>query len=151
MLRQPLIYWLPKHPVFLFIPPQLFNVSPHPSVSYRQVFRPILCFQSSSLQSDSWLYPTHPSHVTYWTPCRARGHSHSPREVEDFPWGGNHSKHMPPLTYLAWLQPMCYNFRLVFIHINTGKTFACGETLIKKYKAAAKLISNHENIKQQPN
>ena len=24
-----------------------------------------------------------------------------PREMEDFPRGGNHSKHMPPLTYLA--------------------------------------------------
>ena len=40
------------------------------------------------------------SHVSYGTPCSARGHSHSPKEAEDFPRGGNHSKHMPPLTYL---------------------------------------------------
>ena len=42
-------------------PPQPFNVIPHPSMSYRQVFRPILYFQPSSLQSDSRLCPTHPS------------------------------------------------------------------------------------------
>ena len=78
------------------------------------------------------------SHVTYRTPWHARGHSHSltliPRGAEDFPRGGNHSKHMPPLTYLAWLQPMCYNSSLVFIHINT---FTCGENFDK-------------NIEQQP-
>ena len=84
------------------------------------------------------------SHVTYEAPCRARGHSHSPKEVEDFPRGGNHSKHMPPLTYLAWLQPMCYNSSLVFIHINIGKAFTCGENFDKKYRAAATLISNHK-------
>ena len=81
------------------------------------------------------------SHVTYEAPCRARGHSHSPKEAEDFPRGGNHSKHMPPLTYLAWLQPMCYNSSLVFIHINT---FTCGENFDKKYRAAATLSSNHK-------
>ena len=31
----------------------LFDIIPHPSVDYRQVFRPILCFQPSPLQSDS--------------------------------------------------------------------------------------------------
>ena len=89
------------------------------------------------------------SHVTYGTPCHIKGHPHSPQEAEDFPRGGNHSKHMPPLTYLASLQPMCYNSRLVFIHINAGKAFTCGENFDKKYRAVAKLISNHENIKQQ--
>ena len=34
-----------------------FNVIHHPSVSYCQVFKPILYFQPSSLQSESWLYP----------------------------------------------------------------------------------------------
>ena len=85
------------------------------------------------------------SHVTYRTPCRTRGHSHSPKEAEDFPRGGNHSKHMPPLTYLAWLQPMCYNSRLVFIHINTGKAFTYGENFDKKYRAAATPIRNHNS------
>ena len=32
----------------------LFDIIPHPSVDYRQVFRPILYFQPSPLQSDSW-------------------------------------------------------------------------------------------------
>ena len=33
-----------------------------------------------------------------------------PREAEYFPWGGNHSSHMPAHTYLAWLQPIYCNF-----------------------------------------
>ena len=32
----------------------LFDIIPHPSVDYRQVFRPILYFQPSPSQSDSW-------------------------------------------------------------------------------------------------
>ena len=41
------------------------------------------------------------SHVTYGTLYRTMGHSHSPKEAEDFLRGGNHSEHMPMLTYLA--------------------------------------------------
>ena len=33
-----------------------FDVIPHPSVSYRRVFTPILYFQPSSFQSDSWQF-----------------------------------------------------------------------------------------------
>ena len=88
------------------------------------------------------------SHVTYGTPCHVRGHSHSPKEAYYFLRCGNHSKHMAPLTYLTWLQPMCYNSKLVFIHINTGKAFTYGENFDKQFRTAAKLISNHENIKQ---
>ena len=49
--------------------------------------------------------------VTYRIPCHAIGHQvlptqPLPREVEEFPRGGNHPKHVPLLTYLAWLQPM---------------------------------------------
>ena len=68
----------------------------------------------------------------------------SPREAEDFPRGDNHSKHVPLPTYLAWLQPIYYNSRFVFIHINTGKAFICGENFDKKYRASATLISNHQ-------
>ena len=32
----------------------LFDIIPHPSVDYRQVFRPILYFQPSPSQSDLW-------------------------------------------------------------------------------------------------
>ena len=69
----------------------------------------------------------------HWSP----GASHPlPKEAEDFPRGGNHSKYMPPPIYLAWLQPIYYNSRLVFIHINTEKAFTCGENFDKKYRAA---------------
>ena len=40
-------------------------------------------------------------------PCQ-RSPTLLPREAEDFPRGGNHSKHMPLLTCLASLQPICY-------------------------------------------
>ena len=44
--------------------------------------------------------------VTYRTPCHSIGHQvlptqPLPREAEDFPRGGNHSEHVPLLTYLA--------------------------------------------------
>ena len=55
------------------------------------------------------------------------------RGAEDFRRGGNHSKHMPPLTYLAWFQPIYYNSRFAFIHINIAKDFTCGENFNKKY------------------
>ena len=60
-----------------------------------------------------------------------------PREAEDFPRGGNHSKHMTPLTYLAWLQPICYNSRLVFMHANTAKVLLVVKTLIKNISATS--------------
>ena len=55
-----------------------------------------------------------------------------PREAEDFSGGGNHSGHMPLLTYPAWLQPIYYNSRFAFIHINITKVFTCGENFDKK-------------------
>ena len=66
------------------------------------------------------------------------------REAEDFSRGDNHSKHVSLPTYLVWLQPIYYNSRFVFIHINTRKAFTCGENFNKKYRAAATLISNHK-------
>ena len=36
----------------VFLPSVVFDIIPHSSVSYRQIFRPILYFQGSSLQSD---------------------------------------------------------------------------------------------------
>ena len=43
---------------------------------------------------------------TYMTPFHSHGHQvlptqSQPREAEDFPRGGNHSEHVPLLTYLA--------------------------------------------------
>ena len=51
-------YGTPCHTIdHQVLPNPTFNVIPHPSMSYRQVFTPILYFQPSSLQSDSRLYP----------------------------------------------------------------------------------------------
>ena len=46
------------------------------------------------------------TYVTYSIPCHASGHQALPsqalpKEAEYFPMGGNHSKHVPLLTYLA--------------------------------------------------
>ena len=72
------------------------------------------------------------------------------REAEDFPRGENHSKHVPLPAYLASLQPIYYNSRFVFILVKTAKILLVVKTLIKKHRAAVKLISSHENIEQQP-
>ena len=85
--------WLSRHPVFWFT--SLFLTQ---SVRLSLVTYPSLCSV----------------YVTYRTPCHASGHQvlptqHLPREAEDFPRGGSHSKHVPQPTYLAWLQPICYN------------------------------------------
>ena len=186
MLRQPLTYWLRKHPVFWFtltltqsvrlpmvtypslcspcvtygtlchaighqmLPTPAFSIILHPSASYCQVFRPILYFQPSSSWSDLQLYPN-PSCTSYPGPSPARFHPGCdpspplPREAEDLPKGDNHSKHVPLPTYLAWLQPLCYNSWFVFIHVKTVETLLVVKTLIK-YRAAAKPISSHEKI-----
>ena len=42
------------------------------------------------------------SHVTYGTPCHARGHlTLIPREAQDFSRGDNHSKDVALPTYFA--------------------------------------------------
>ena len=108
MLRQPLLtHWLPKYPVFWFTLTQWVRL---PMVTY-----PSLCSPC----------------VTYGTLCHAVGHQvlstltktlpPLPSEVEDFPDGGNHSKHVPLPTYLASLQTIYYNARFVFIIAKTAK------------------------------
>ena len=74
----------------------------------------------------------------------------TPREAEDFPRSDNYSKHVPPPTYLAWLQPIYYNSRFVFINVNTLNILLMVKTLIKKHRVAATVISIHKNIKQEP-
>ena len=107
---------------FFFLPTP-FSVISHSSMDYCQVLRPILYFQPSPSQSDSWLYPTSPP------PMPRRGSlalTLIPREAEDFPRGDNQSRHMPLPTYLDWLQPIYNNSRFGFIHVNIGKAFTCG-------------------------
>ena len=55
-----------------------------------------------------------------------------PREAEDFPGGGNHSRHVPLPTYLARLQPVYYNSRFCIYTCQYFKYFACGEDINKK-------------------
>ena len=66
-------------------------------------------FPTQSVRLPLVTYPSLCStYVTFRTPCHASGHQvlptqHLPREAEDFPRGGKHSKHVPLLTYLALL------------------------------------------------
>ena len=80
--------------------------------------------------------------VTYRTPCHASSHQvfpiqPLPRKAEDFPRGGKHSKHVLLLTYLAWLQPIINNLKLIFKHVKNKdallvvKALLVGKSLIK--------------------
>ena len=60
-------------------------------------------------------------------PCQ-RSFTLIPKEAEGFPSGDNHSKHVPLLTYLVWLQPIYYNSRFLFIHANTIKVLLVVKT-----------------------
>ena len=72
-------------------------------------------FPTQSVRLPLVTYPSLCSTImTYRTPCHVSGHQvlptqPLPREAEDFPRGGKHSKHVPLLTYLAWLQPIIIN------------------------------------------
>ena len=94
LLKQLLLftYWLPKHPVFWFT-----TLFPTQSV------RPPLATYSSLCSTS--------------VNCRMlclNGHQALPtqslsREADYFPSRGNHSKHVPLLTFLVWLQPIYCN------------------------------------------
>ena len=84
--------------------------------------------------------------VTYRTPCHSIGHQvlpiqTLPREAEDFPRGGNHSKHVSLLTYLARLQPSINHPRLILSMSKPRDVFFCGEKVSEK---AAILINSRE-------
>ena len=77
------------------------------------LLRPMKASTSSELYPNTGLFFEclgiqffNSAHVTYGTLYHTGDHSHSPKEAEDFPGGGNHSKQMPPPTYLAFLQPI---------------------------------------------
>ena len=83
-----------------------------------------------------------PRHTHFWftpfpTQLGCLGYLHQllsaqplPREAEDFHRGGKHSKHMPLLTYLAWLQTLINNSRLISkIKIKTKNTLLVVKTL----------------------
>ena len=115
-------YPMPKHLLFLFFY-FLFFISYffHFFIFYIFFFECLDIPFFSSLTCDLW--DTMPPQ---------RSLTLLPREAEDFPSGGNHFRYIPPLTYLAWLQPIYYNSRFIFIHINITKAFTCGENFDKK-------------------
>ena len=108
-------------------------------------------FQTQSVRLHLFTYPSLCSIcMTCRIPCRSIGHQVLPtqplrKEAEDFPRGGKHSKHVPPLTYLAWLQPVLNSSRLIFKHVKTKNVLLAVKTSIKKHKVVATLISNHFN------
>ena len=111
----PYHFWLPT---FLDCPGiQFFNspFSPTQSVRLSLVTYPSLCR----------------AYVSYRTQYHASSHQVlpiqlMPRNAEDFPRGGSHSKHLSLLTYLAWLQPTINNSRLIFRHVKIKSCFTCG-------------------------
>ena len=90
--------------------PRHFFLRPLPCVTGTPpwLLRPMKASTSSELYPNTGLFFEclgiqflNSSHVTYGTLCRTGDHSHSPKEAQDFPGRGNHSKHMPLPTYLA--------------------------------------------------
>ena len=130
MPRQSLvfIYWLPKNPGFWFTP-----FSQHSQLGY-------LWLPTSNCAAPVLLTGCYTSPVVTW--CLP---PNTPREAEDFYRGSNHSKHVPLLRYLAWLQPILHNLGLIFKHVKTRYILLVVKSLIKKHKVAAKLISSHES------
>ena len=158
----------------------LFDIIPHPSVDYRQVFRPILYFQPSPSQSDlrhfhfqpfrylltasatvlsGHFLPTGVFYLTllpniFGTTCFYQGLPGSRQfflEVCRASYWS--SKHRPgPSVCLIHSNPQSFiHLKFAFMHVNIANVFTCGENVDKKYRSVVKLISNHENIKQQPN
>ena len=63
-----------------------------------------------------------------------------PREAGDGPRDGKHSNRVPQLTYLAWLQPIINNSRLIFKHGKTEDALHVVKGLIRN--TVATLISS---------
>ena len=158
----------------------LFDIIPHPSVDYRQVFRPILYFQPSPSHSDSrhfhfstillssyherygfeWAFFTHrrflPSLLSeiFGTTCFYQGFPGSRHlfleSCRASYWSSKHRS--GPSIGLIHSNPQSFiHLKFAFMHVNIANVFTCGENVDKKYRSVVKLISNHENIKQQPN
>ena len=78
------------------------------------------------------------SHVTYRDAMPRQGPlTLLPSQAKDVPRVCHHSGHMPLLTYLAWLQPIYYDPRLVFKHVKIKKRLLVVKNSVK-------------NIEQQP-
>ena len=116
-LRLPIFFffWMLRHPVFWYTTFFLTQSVRSPLVTYPSLCSPCVTYRMWCHASSHQVLPTEPS----------------PRETEDFPWCGNHSKHVSLLTCLAWLQPIYYNPKFVFMHVKTGKALLVVKTSIK--------------------
>ena len=155
----------------------LFDIIPHPSMDYRQVFRPILYFQPSPSQSDSryfhfstiplssyrerygfeWHFiPTGVFYLMLLLDILAQpafikvslvAGSYFLESCRASYWS---SKHRPgPYVCLIHSNPQSSIYlNFVFMHVNIIKVLLLVKTLIR---SAATLFRSHENIKQQPN
>ena len=151
----------------------LFDIIPHPSVDYRQVFRPILYFQPSPSQSDlrhfhfqpfrylltasatvlsGHFLPTGVFYLTllpniFGTTCFYQGLPGSQQfflEVCRASYWS--SKHRPgPSVCLIHSNPQSFiRLKFVSIHVNIAKVLLAVRALIKKYRSAATLFSSHK-------
>ena len=155
----------------------LFDIIPHPSVDYRQVFRPILYFQPSPSQSDlrhfhfqpfrylltasatvlsGHFLPTGVFYLTllpniFGTTCFYQGFPGSRQLFLESCRASYWSlKHRPGSSVcLIHSNPQSFiHLKFLFMHVNIAKVLLVVKTLIR---SAATLFSSHENIKQQPN
>ena len=113
---------------------QLFNSSPFPKqlvrlllVNYPSLCSTCVTYRTLYYASNHQVLPTQPL----------------PWQAEDFPRDGNHSKHMPLLTYLAWFQPFTNNSILIFKHVKT-------KDALLLVKSLAKSIMSSCHLNQQP-
>ena len=99
--------WMPCHAIHhQVLPTPAFNVTPHPSVIYRQVLRPILYFQASSSQSNLRIR-SNPYLEKLLTQSL-------PREAEDLSRAERCFKHVSRLTYLIYLSPKEVYWQVLF-------------------------------------
>ena len=141
----------------------LFEIIPHPSVDYRQVFRPILYFQPSPSQSD--LRHFHFQPFCYLLTASAtvlRGHFlptgifyltllpnilAQPAFIKVSLGANSYFLEICRAWYLSSkhrLGPSSIHLKFVFMHVNIAKVLLVVKTLIR---SAATLFSNHKNIK----
>ena len=155
----------------------LFDIIPHPSVDYRQVFRPILYFQPSPSQSDSrhvhfqpfrylltasaTVLSGHFLHAgvfylallpdIFGTTCFYQGLPGSRQLFLEICrasyWS---SKHRPgPSVCLIHSNSQSFiHLKFVFIHVNIAIVLLVVKTVIR---SGTTLFNSLENIKQHPN
>ena len=103
-----------------------FNKTPLGETGCQGIVYPLL----TGAKASSFFYSLCSNLVTYRMPCHAISLL-SPKEAEDFSGGGNHPKHVPLPTYLAWLQPIFDSSKLIFNHTKIKNILLVVKSLIK--------------------